>query len=267
MGTALHRLTELIDTGKPTGPIPDELVADVKSYRAATANMRMLSVETFVVIDELQVAGTFDRLVEFEGSRMIMDLKSGSSLDYGVGKFALQLALYSMGVIYDPATGGRTPLDVDPDWAILVHTPVGHGKTDVYFLDIAAGREAIEHAAWVRSWRKRKDLLSPITPERLGGVRTDVVQADVNHEILTPIEHVVHDDSMVNLPTPEPSATTPSPFTAPDLASLEEWIAIAPTRDLLVRLWQANQHAWTEPLTRLAAARGNLIDAGLVGAV
>jgi hypothetical protein len=246
MGTALHRLTELIDTGKPTGQIPDELAKDVESYREATAGMRMLQVETFVVIDELQVAGTFDRQVEFEGAKMIMDLKSGSSLDFGVGKFALQLALYSMGVVYNPATGERTPLDVDPDWAILVHTPVGKGKTDVYFLDIAAGREAIEHAAWVRDWRRRKDLLSLISPERLGGVRTDIVQDA---------------DSVVNS---KPEAAPTDPFTAPDLESLEEWIARAPTRDILVQLWNANQGMWREAHTRLASSRGVLLDAGMV---
>jgi hypothetical protein len=255
-GTAVHRILELLDMGQEVTDIPAEIQGDIAAYREATRNMRFISAETFVVIDEFRVAGTFDRQVEFEGANYIFDLKTGSSVDYSAGKFGIQLALYSMGEIYDAATGARTPLNVDPDWGIVAHLPVGKGVCTMHWIDLQASKEALQHCAWVREWRKRgKGLLSSISPERLGGVRTDIVQPEVSTLKST-------------AETPPSSAPTPAanPFTAPNKASLEEWVAAAPTRDILRKLYEANQDTWEEALTRLAQARGNLIDAGMVGA-
>jgi hypothetical protein len=51
--------------------------------------------------------------------------------------------------------------EVDQDRAIICHLPAKGGPCTLHWLDISAGREALEHALWVRTWRKRRDLLTP----------------------------------------------------------------------------------------------------------
>jgi hypothetical protein len=280
MGTAVHKVTELIDTGKPTGRIPDEIAADVAAYQKATAAMKMLAVETFVVVDQYRVGGTFDRQIGFEGSAYIGDLKTGASLKYGVGKFAIQLALYSRGQAYNFTTGERTPLQVDQDWGIVIHLPVGKGECTVYWIDLAAGWEAVEYCRWVREWRGRKDLLNAVDLRRLENMMVvsetppAVVVEPAASPVIERVEIIPTLEQSTSAPVAAPvaaeveAAFTPAlnPFTAPDRESLAEWIASAPTRDILVKLWDANHGGWDENLTALAAARGNLIDAGMVGA-
>src|SRR5690554_650231 len=59
-GTALHAITEQLDRGQDP-LIPPSAQPDVDAYRRATEHLRMRAVEVFVVNDELQVGGTFDR--------------------------------------------------------------------------------------------------------------------------------------------------------------------------------------------------------------
>jgi len=153
-GTALHTLTELLDLGQPLPTIPSDVTADLKAYEAATKHLEMLAVEEFVVVDELQVAGTFDRLVRHEGRVKVADLKTGGSVKYAMGAIALQLALYSRGVAYDHVTGTRTPLpDVDQDEALVIHLPAGIAHCVLIRVDIALGWEAVLLAGQVRKFR------------------------------------------------------------------------------------------------------------------
>jgi len=65
IGTALHHICERIDLGLDPGHIPTVLAADVKAYVLLTRpRFRMVSVERFVVQDELRVGGTLDRAAE-----------------------------------------------------------------------------------------------------------------------------------------------------------------------------------------------------------
>jgi hypothetical protein len=68
-GTAVHTLTERIDRGEPIGSVlAAELPADVAQGLLAYAKLRELNgwrsveIERTVVLDELEVAGTFDRV-------------------------------------------------------------------------------------------------------------------------------------------------------------------------------------------------------------
>ncbi|MBA2336571.1 MAG: PD-(D/E)XK nuclease family protein [Acidimicrobiia bacterium] len=154
-GTALHTLTELLDLGRPLPTIPLDVVADLAAYETATAGLEMISVEEFVVVDELQVAGTFDRLVRHEGKVKIADLKTGASVEYAMGSIALQLAIYSRGVAYDHTTGTRTPLpDVDQEEALVIHLPAGLGVCTLLRVNIRLGWEAVLIAGRVRRFRK-----------------------------------------------------------------------------------------------------------------
>jgi hypothetical protein len=159
-GTALHALTGLVDQGRPLPTIPADAAADLEAYRQKTAALETLAVEQFVVHDELQVAGTTDRVVSYRDRRYVYDIKTGS-IDFAPGKFAMQLAVYARSQIYDIKTHARTDLGVSTEWGILVHLPVGEARCDLYRVDLTAGWEGVQLATAVRAWRRRKDHLSP----------------------------------------------------------------------------------------------------------
>lgn len=172
MGTALHAMCERVDLGEDvTFPAPHD--ADVKAYRAAldTAGIEILEVERYVVLPDLKLGGKLDRIISFGAQPKIADLKTGVSLDYSWGTIAVQLACYAnAATLYDGKTQQHTPMpDVDKDTALVIHLPAGQARCTLWFVDIRAGWEAAQHAAWVRQWRKRKDLSDPWQP----GARLD----------------------------------------------------------------------------------------------
>jgi hypothetical protein len=71
-------------------------------------------------------------------------------------------------------------------------------------------------------------------------------------------EMVAHLVDLELIPTPQPPV--PAPWLGAE--ALTEAVAAAPSRQELRRLWWHHQACWDEGLTRLAAARGNLLDAG-----
>lgn len=172
IGTSLHSFTEMIDRGEELPAVPAAYEADLAAYMDATSRFEMVHIERFMVCDELQVAGTPDRVMReldvTEGNvhyiandkLVIGDLKTGTSSAF-LDKHAVQLAIYSRSVFYDPATGRREPIgDVEQGYAWLYHLPAGEGRCDLFTLDIEAGWEGALLAADVRAWRKRKGLLA-----------------------------------------------------------------------------------------------------------
>lgn len=165
-GTTLHRLTELLDTGQPLPPdLDDATIADLEAYRAGTAGLNMLEVETFVVVDDLKVAGTFDRLVDINGTKYIADLKTGKVGDFSIGKIAMQLAVYARGAKYDPDMHTRTPHGASLTAGIIIHLPAGQARCDLYWVRLDQGWYAANLAGEVRAWRdqaKMKNLAAPL---------------------------------------------------------------------------------------------------------
>jgi len=51
--------------------------------------------------------------------------------------------------------------EVDQERAIICHLPAKGGDATLKWLDISAGREALDHAVFAHRWRNRKDLLTP----------------------------------------------------------------------------------------------------------
>ncbi|WP_207943344.1 hypothetical protein [Actinomadura sp. KC345] len=162
IGTGLHKFTDTCDRGEPLGPVPEAYRADLDAYTRATSVLEVIEIERFVVLDELKIGGTPDRIVRYQGRSYIADLKTGS-IEYGALKIAMQLAVYSRSMFYDPVTHERTPLDVDQDRAIVIHLPAGQGRCELHWVDIATGWEAVQVANQVWQWRKRKGLFAPLT--------------------------------------------------------------------------------------------------------
>lgn len=170
-GTALHQVTERIDKGEEVPILPDPYQADVEAYRRTTAMLEPVAVEKFLVCDYLGAAGTTDRLYRI-GSRDLLtvgDTKTGKSLDFGIVKIAIQLAIYSRSKGYNPKTGEREELNIDQDWGVIVHLPAGSAKCELIWLDLQKGWSLALLAQDIRDARKlgKKDLTKPVELEDL----------------------------------------------------------------------------------------------------
>lgn len=155
IGTALHGLTEKLDRGEDVGTVPPDYTADLTAYQAATAQLTVVEIERFMVLDLWKVGGTPDRIVEVNGKRRILDLKTGS-IEWGIAKIAQQLAVYSRSMLYDPTTRERSYTHVEADWGIIAHLPAGEGRCELYRVDLEKGWHGVQLAKRVRDWRARK---------------------------------------------------------------------------------------------------------------
>ena len=160
IGTALHRFCELIDDNQLPANTPHEHLADLHAYEVATAPLTVIAKECFVVVDELQAAGSFDRLVQLPDGRIVVaDIKTGQNEpDYPHG-VTQQVALYAHGTLYDAEKGrlGKlSDLGVSLDIGLMIHLPAGQGRCDLYALDIHAGWTLANIAAAVRNAYKGK---------------------------------------------------------------------------------------------------------------
>jgi hypothetical protein len=168
IGTTLHALTEYIDKGEAPPNIPDNAWPDMQAYEDATRGIAMLAIETFVVIDALEAAGSFDRLVQLpDGRVMVADIKTGQHEPNYPHAAAIQIAIYSRGHLYDPDKGrlGYLPdLGVSQTEGLLIHLPAGKGTCDLYLLDLTVGWELAQTATRVRA-RFRDKPISRYSPQ------------------------------------------------------------------------------------------------------
>ncbi|MGH7426250.1 MAG: PD-(D/E)XK nuclease family protein, partial [Candidatus Methylomirabilales bacterium] len=159
----LHQMTARVDRGEDFTPPPPWDV-DVKAYRdllaAASVTICPEWIERTCVIPDLNLAGTFDRIVEVRDRLWIADLKTGRDLSYSWGEIAIQLACYAHAShIWDWETNALWAMpEVDRRRGLIIHLPVGKGTASLHVVDLEAGWEAATQAAWVRDWRARKDL-------------------------------------------------------------------------------------------------------------
>jgi hypothetical protein len=164
IGTALHALSERVDEGVDLDTLPEEFRADLAAYRNAMVPLEILSSESFVVADEVQAAGTFDRLVRLpDGRVMVADVKTGKHEPNYPHGAATQIAVYSRGHLYDPVRGriGHLPsLGVSVTEGLLIHMPANTGTCRLYLLDLTVGWGLAQVALAVRTAFKSK----PITP-------------------------------------------------------------------------------------------------------
>lgn len=173
IGTQLHEAAEKHDQGIPVGPM-GKFQPDLDAYIQTTTGIHWSAFEQFRVQDDLLVGGTADRIGVINGKSVIADIKTGGL--YDIGKMAMQMAVYAHSKIYDTETHQRqddTPT-MDLDRALLIHLPQGTGTCDLYWLNLAAGWEAVQLAKRVREWRSfhtrkatRGQVMIPADPTTL----------------------------------------------------------------------------------------------------
>jgi hypothetical protein len=167
IGTTLHKLTEQIDGGHDIDWMPTDMRPDLDAYRATMSGIEILAAEVFVVVDEIQAAGTFDRVVQLpDGRRMVADIKTGQhEPNYPHGS-ATQIAIYSRGHTYTPddgRTGSLADRGISLTEGLLIHLPAGQGRCDLYIVDLEVGWALATVAARVRAMQKQKPI-TPYTP-------------------------------------------------------------------------------------------------------
>ncbi len=165
VGTALHRVTQRVDMGEKF-EIPDMFKKDVAAYLdlLASHNIKIIRdyIERVVVIPDLGVAGTFDRVVEYNGELLIADVKTGDGLDYAWLAIAIQLALYAnASTIWDTVEEIHHPMPkVSPTEGLVFHVPAGAGTAELYKVDLSIGWTAALLCGQVRDLRNSKGLSS-----------------------------------------------------------------------------------------------------------
>lgn len=170
LGTALHAITAEIDAGRNPIILPS-LQPDIDAYRAAIRlhgfKMPAEWIEVLVIHDDLQYAGTADRFTILpDGRIVVLDLKTGSSLQYAQQEIAIQLAAYANAQhIYDWRTGERTEMPkINTTTGLICHLPAGEATCKIHSVDLVQGWQALQMALKVREWRKAKNLFTEVGP-------------------------------------------------------------------------------------------------------
>jgi len=181
LGTDFHEIAREWDQGRQNWDMLSPESADMLwAYSEKTETWEYAHIEQGMVNDEFRTYGTPDRLrwvtteiarqpgvvVEHQKLR-VTDIKTGR-IDYGWQKMELQLALYALSDLYDPDTGIRTELDIDQEYAEIVHVPYGLGECTVYLVPIGEAIKVLrELVPRVRAWRSRKPSWVPAGTEPL----------------------------------------------------------------------------------------------------
>lgn len=165
-GTALHKFTQRLDMGELTRS-PRQWEDDLRAYQELKEQHGILThpsmCERMTVVPELEVAGTMDKVVKHNGQPKILDLKTGSTVEFSGLEISMQLAIYAHGKglwNMEEEQWDQMPA-VSQSEALVIHLPAGEKTATLYTVDIATGWEIAKTAYTVREWRKDKDLLVP----------------------------------------------------------------------------------------------------------
>ena len=247
IGTSLHAITALVDLGRAPTHLTEETERDVVAYRdgLAAAGITILPglIEQTVVLDDYQVAGTFDRAAGVPGFELplIADLKCGADLSYSWQGIAVQLAAYSradalyrQGAAADGSDDVRLAMpEVDQDNGLIMWLNAGTGRLELFLVDLRAGWQAFEQSMWARTWRKATVSMR-YTP---GGGRwvndedlADALEASVARHPASgpqaPPEAPVAPVAEAPAPTPAPAAPAAAlaPLAPAELVAIREWL-------------------------------------------
>lgn len=238
VGTALHAIVEQHNRGQVPTITQESTLADFRAYvstiQAAGITFDPRTIELTLIHDAWKVAGTADMgVARVPGlGDVIADLKTGTNLEYSWRSIAVQLAIYAnadcayrQGMASDGSEDRRYAIQpVSRDWAVVIHVPAGEGRCQLYKVNIAAGWEAFERSMWVRTWRTRKDLVTPITVAP--ALANDVVFLEApaaTHPMLEPLRTVLL-ERVLKLPAERQQILRDSwPPELPPLKRPEHW--------------------------------------------
>lgn len=165
LGTTLHEWAAIFDRTQDMGLIPAEHRADIQAYADALIRhgVKVLDNEVFVAVDEIEIAGTLDKLLLMaDGRTLVGDVKTGQRETRYPMAVGMQVGGYSRGERYDLLSHERSPLDVDQELGVLIHMPSGSGTCELYPLNLRAGWQNLMLAKDLK--RARKDHNRALKP-------------------------------------------------------------------------------------------------------
>lgn len=160
LGTAVHSFCEMIDQGQSLPKNVDlEIRKSLRSYLRAIKQFDIIAVEQFVGARSIKSAGTFDRLVSYQGNLYIADIKTAATAPDYAHSASVQMAVYANGTPYSVedkwASESLADKGVSQDKAIIIHLPQdGSYRADFYWVDIKTGWKYARVAVAVRDWWK-----------------------------------------------------------------------------------------------------------------
>jgi len=174
LGSAIHAFTEQADR---VGQVDaQEFQPHVNAYtEALTAfNLEVIPtmIERIVVCNKYSIAGTFDRIVMWDGRPTVFDLKTGKDLQYGWQEIAIQLWIYANADgVWNPDRWLWEPMPdgLRTDKALVLHLPAGREPdAQVYEVALEPAAKAAALCAAVREWRKYRALATLLEPPAPG---------------------------------------------------------------------------------------------------
>lgn len=188
-GTFLHALSEAFDRREDV-EVPPKWKGHVLRYADLIDNgpLEVIPeyIERIVVVPELMVAGTFDRLMRVKydvtvafpsgrtvelqkGDVVVVDVKTSKVLEYSQLKFSAQFACYAAAryVFVPPTEDGTvgtydTLPEIRKDVAFILWLPSTKTEAGIVAVDITAGWEAALHCKKTRDMRNSKKLLATV---------------------------------------------------------------------------------------------------------
>lgn len=157
LGTALHRLIELVDLGETTAADNQLFAGEIDAYTVTRDLWQLTPIHTELILLNvpLAIAGTADRVYrDSSGQLVIGDLKTGGYMSWLAN--AMQMAIYATSThVWDYKTGTVTEIPViRQDHALIVHLPAGENRCIIYPVSIPVGFDATLMALEVRAIRK-----------------------------------------------------------------------------------------------------------------
>jgi PD-(D/E)XK nuclease superfamily protein len=174
-GTALHASTEAFDQGGWAGvDIPDRHWSKMKLYDEAIERHGLTvipdMIERFTISTCYDVGGRFDRVMRLnDGTNVVVDLKTGDSIDLALPSIAAQLECYADGINTHGVWNGRRyddSIKVRSDFALVIHLPSTRDEVRVWKVDLQRGRDLLGVCMQVRDIRriKARDVAQPYVP-------------------------------------------------------------------------------------------------------
>lgn len=249
LGTAYHAFTERLDAGLITlADVPEKYRRRVQQYAQTVHGAglvtrpewieRTTAVTAEMVSAPVPVAGTLDRIFQLpDGSRVIGDLKTGSSLEYGMAEIEVQLAVYAHGVnrfgLFDWNTKTWQPVNamgdtVRTDFAIVIHLPADGDGCKLIRVDLERGWERARLRGQIQFDQKAKSHPQMLT-------RDDLAPRPVPAERGEVAEYMA---AVVAQPVVVQAEPAPDPWDAPHMGKARELILAAPDRSTVAGLFQ-----------------------------
>lgn len=234
-GTAIHKLSELIDEGRELPPgLDGETRAALEAYAAAMRPFKVKAIEARLVQDRMRVAGTTDRILHYRGITYIADLKTGSTVDLGAGKIAGQLAMYAHSHPYDVTSDQRMDAHgASTQYGLVIHLPAERpGEINLHWINLEKGWRWCHVANQVRELRATKSdgWLKPFDADRHPEPKASEKRAARR-------EYIAERDA------------------ASARRSVLRQIAASDSRELLEAIWARETAIWDEGLTEAVKAR------------